>query len=81
MIFTLFALAVAVVFFFTSLALLNYGRLVGVRHLAKEGASAMAGLNAVEGAGGLWNGGREDAKLDSYRGVCPGLGHRALHHH
>ncbi|WP_292533498.1 hypothetical protein [Methylocystis sp.] len=50
MIFTLFALAAAVVFFFSSLALLNYGRRLGARHLAKEGASSMAGLNAVEGA-------------------------------
>ena len=50
MIFTLFALAVAVVFFFASLALLSYGRCLGARHLAKEGASSMAGLNAVEGA-------------------------------
>ena len=50
MIFTLLALAVAVVFFFASLALLSYGRRLGARHLAKEGASSMAGLNAVEGA-------------------------------
>lgn len=50
MIFTLFALAVAVVFFFASLALLSDGRRLGARHLAKEGASPMAGLNAVEGA-------------------------------
>ena len=48
--FLLFSSAVALAFFAGSLILLNLGRGLGTRRLAREGPAAMAGLNAVEGA-------------------------------
>ena len=48
--FLLFSSAVALAFFAGSLILLNLGRGLGARRLAREGPAAMAGLNAVEGA-------------------------------
>ena len=50
MIFGLFAVGVSVLFFIGSLILLNYGRLLGLRYLRREGGNGMAGLPAVEGA-------------------------------
>ena len=51
MIFTLFALAIAAVFFASSLILLNYGRHLGLRYLQRQKETAnMAGLTTVEGA-------------------------------
>jgi len=48
--FELFSIAVAASFLLVCLGLLAYGRRLGQRHLAKAGAKAMAGLDAVEGA-------------------------------
>src|SRR5215510_10222592 len=50
MMFALFALGVAAVFFVSSLILLNYGRQLGLRHLQQEGPDSMAGLRTAEGA-------------------------------
>jgi len=51
MIFALFALAIAAVFFASSLVLLNYGRHLGLRYLRQQNEAAnMAGLTTVEGA-------------------------------
>jgi hypothetical protein len=50
MIFFFVAAGLAVGFFLASLFLLNLGRRLGVRHLSREGAGAMAGLNAIEGS-------------------------------
>ncbi len=51
MIFALFALAIAAVFFASSLILLNYGRHLGLRYLRQQNEAAnMAGLTTVEGA-------------------------------
>jgi hypothetical protein len=51
MIFALFALAIAAVFFASSLILLNYGRHLGLRYLQRQKETAnMAGLATVEGA-------------------------------
>src|SRR5262245_23467715 len=49
MTFVLFSLAIAATFFISSLMLLNYGRILGLRYLKKE-AGNMAGLTTVEGA-------------------------------
>ena len=48
--FLLFSSAVAIAFFFGSLLLMNVGRRLGARHLAREDAAGMTGLTAVEGA-------------------------------
>lgn len=48
MIFALFSLAISAAFFVSSLALLNYGRHLGLRYL--QGAANMSGLASVEGA-------------------------------
>jgi len=49
--FALFALAIAVAFFASSLILLNYGRHLGLRYLQQQkDAANMAGLTTVEGA-------------------------------
>jgi hypothetical protein len=51
MIFSLFALAIAAVFFASSLILLNFGRHLGLRYLQQQkDAANMAGLATVEGA-------------------------------
>jgi hypothetical protein len=50
MIFGLFALAITAAFFGSSLILLNYGRLLGLRYRQQQGAESMAGLPSVEGA-------------------------------
>lgn len=50
MLFGLFTVAVAVAFFFGSLALLGYGRKLGLTYLARTGATSMTGLAAMEGA-------------------------------
>ena len=51
MIFALFALAIAAVFFASSLILLNFGRHLGLRYLQQQkDAANMAGLATVEGA-------------------------------
>ena len=50
MFFLFFAVGVALAMFAGSLALMEYGRRMGLRRLAEEGNAAMAGLNAVEGA-------------------------------
>ena len=51
MIFALFSLAIAAVFFASSLILLNYGRHLGLRYLRQQkDAANMAGLTTVEGA-------------------------------
>lgn len=50
MIFALFSLAISAAFFVSSLALLNYGRYLGLRYLRQEGAANMSGLATVEGA-------------------------------
>lgn len=50
MFFMFFAVAIALAMFVGSLALMEYGRRLGLRRLATEGNAAMAGLNAVEGA-------------------------------
>ena len=51
MIFALFALAIAAVFFASSLILLNSGRHLGLRYLHQQkDAANMAGLATVEGA-------------------------------
>ena len=49
MIFTLFALLIALVFFACSILLLNYGRHLGLRYLKKD-QGIMTGLTTVEGA-------------------------------
>ena len=49
MMFFLFAVAIAVAFFVSSLFLLNYGHQLGSRYL-KQGTANMAGLATVEGA-------------------------------
>jgi hypothetical protein len=49
MIFLLFAVLIAAVFFVSSLLLLNYGRRLGLRYL-KQDTGHMAGLTTVEGA-------------------------------
>src|SRR5512133_2466236 len=49
--FVLFALVIAVAFFVSSLALLNFGRHLGLRYLQQQkGAGTMTGLTTVEGA-------------------------------
>ena len=48
--FFLFSLAVAAAFFIGSLILMSLGRRLGARYLAREKASVVVGLNAVEGA-------------------------------
>src|SRR6476659_7355540 len=49
--FALFALVIATAFFVGSLALLNFGRHLGLRYLQQQkGAGSMAGLTTVEGA-------------------------------
>ena len=49
--FALFALVIAAAFFVCSLALLNFGRHLGMRYLQRQkGAGSMAGLTTVEGA-------------------------------
>src|SRR3954463_10472653 len=48
MIFALFSLVISAAFFVSSLALLNYGRHLGLRYL--QGAANMSGLASVEGA-------------------------------
>jgi hypothetical protein len=50
MMFALFALGVSTAFFISSLALLLYGRHLGVRYRQREGADSMAGLRTVETA-------------------------------
>jgi hypothetical protein len=51
MIFAFFALAIAAVFFASSLILLNYGRHLGLQYLQRQkDAASMAGLTTVEGA-------------------------------
>jgi cellobiose-specific phosphotransferase system component IIC len=50
MMFALFALAIAAVFFGSSLILLNYGRHLGLRYLQQKDVADMAGLTTVEGA-------------------------------
>src|SRR5436305_1523431 len=50
MLFALFSLAISAAFFVSSLALLNYGRYLGLRYLRQEGAANMSGLATVEGA-------------------------------
>jgi hypothetical protein len=50
MIFALFAVGIAFVFFISSLVLLNYGRHLGLRYLRRQGTDSMAGLPTVEGA-------------------------------
>ncbi len=50
MFFLFFAVGIALAMFFGSLALMEYGRRMGLRRLAEEGNAAMAGLSAVEGA-------------------------------
>ena len=46
--FVLFALVIAVAFFVSSLALLNFGRHLGLRYLQQQkGAGSMAGLTTV----------------------------------
>jgi hypothetical protein len=48
--FLLFAFGVTALFFVGSLILLNFGRQLGLRYLAKHGAESMAGLPTIEGA-------------------------------
>src|SRR4249919_1722821 len=48
--FLLFSSAVAIAFFVGSLLLMNVGRRLGARHLAREDTAGMTGLTAVEGA-------------------------------
>ena len=49
--FALFALVIAATFFVGSLALLNFGRHLGLRYLQQQkGAGSMAGLTTVESA-------------------------------
>ena len=48
--FLLFSSAVAVTFFVSSLVLMNLGRRLGARYLAREGAPTVTGLTAIEGA-------------------------------
>ena len=50
MMFALFSVGVAAVFFVSSLILLNYGRRLGLQHLRQEGPDGMAGLRTAEGA-------------------------------
>src|SRR5262245_4304193 len=50
MMFALFSVGVAAVFFVSSLILLNYGRRLGSQHLRREGPDGMAGLRTAEGA-------------------------------
>jgi hypothetical protein len=50
MIFGLFSIAITIAFLVASLALLNYGRQLGLRYLRKDGGEKMAGLSAVEAA-------------------------------
>ena len=50
MTFSLFSLAVAVAFLASSLVLLNVGRSLGLRYLAKAGVGGMSGLPTIEGA-------------------------------
>jgi hypothetical protein len=51
MIFAFFAFGISAAFFVSSLILLNYGRRLGLRYLAKQkGTGTMAGLTSVEGA-------------------------------
>jgi hypothetical protein len=49
MVFVFFSLGVAATFFVSSLLLLNFGRLLGLKYLRQDGGS-MAGLTTVEGA-------------------------------
>jgi hypothetical protein len=50
MMFLLFSLAIAVAFVAGSLLLMNLGRRLGNRHIARQGGDPMAGLNAIESA-------------------------------
>jgi hypothetical protein len=50
MAFLAFALGVTALFFASSLILLHYGRRLGLRYIAKQGADSMAGLPTIEGA-------------------------------
>jgi hypothetical protein len=50
MMFGLFAISVATIFFGGSLILLNYGRQLGLRYLSQHGGESMTGLPTVEGA-------------------------------
>jgi hypothetical protein len=50
MFFMFFAVGVALAMFAGSLALMEYGRRMGIRRLTEEGSAATAGLSAVEGA-------------------------------
>jgi hypothetical protein len=50
MFFLLFAAGVALAMFIGSLALMEFGRRLGLRRLSEEGSASMAGLSAVEGA-------------------------------
>jgi hypothetical protein len=50
MIFTAFAIGITILFFVSSLILLNYGRRLGLRYMHKQGAEGMAGLPTIEGA-------------------------------
>jgi hypothetical protein len=46
MMFAFFSVGVATVFFVSSLVLLNYGRLLGLRYLQQEGSDSMAVLSS-----------------------------------
>jgi hypothetical protein len=48
--FLVFAVGVTALFFISSLLLLNFGRWLGLRHMAKHGVETMTGLPTVEGA-------------------------------
>jgi hypothetical protein len=50
MLFMFFSVGVALAMFIGSLALMEFGRRIGMKRLAEEGTSAMNGLSAVEGA-------------------------------
>jgi len=50
MVFLLFSLVVAALFFIGSLASLNFGRRLGLRYRAKGGVDGVAGLSTAEGA-------------------------------
>ena len=50
MTFLVFAVGVTALFFISSLLLLNFGRWLGLRHMAKHGVETMTGLPTIEGA-------------------------------
>jgi hypothetical protein len=50
MLFLLFAVGAALAMFIGSLALMEWGRRIGLKRLAEEGREALSGLSAVEGA-------------------------------